>query len=67
MTGNHMTHPLLISLTNIDASVRSKTSLHGYLLLGLLPIAKFLHKNSCIRSLMQDRLTVTDRPVLPRP
>ena len=57
MTGNHMAHPLLISLANIDASVRSKTSLHGYLLLGLLPIAKFLHKNSCICSLMQDQLT----------
>ena len=56
MTSNHMAHPLLISLTNIDASVCSKTSLHGYLLLGLLPIVKF-HKDTCIHSLMQDHLT----------
>ena len=56
MTSNHMAHPLLISLTNIDASVCSKTLLHGYLLLGLLPIVKF-HKDTCIHSLMQDRLT----------
>ena len=57
MTSNRMAHPLLISLANIDASVRSKTSLHGYLLLGLLPIAKFLHKDTRVHSLMQDRLT----------
>ena len=57
ITGNHMAHPVLISLANIDASIHSKSSLHGYLLLALLPIAKFIHKNSRVRSLMQDRLT----------
>ena len=57
ITGNRMAHPVLISLANIDASIRSKTSLHGYLLLALLPIAKFLHKNTRVRSLLQDRLT----------
>ena len=56
MTGNCMAHPILISLVNIDASVRSKTSLHGYLLLTLLPIPKFLHKNTRTRSMLQDRL-----------
>ncbi|KAF8547393.1 hypothetical protein OG21DRAFT_1490269 [Imleria badia] len=44
MTGNHIMHPVLISLANIDARIRSKTSLHTYLLLALLPIAKFTHK-----------------------
>jgi len=52
-----MAHPVLISLTNIDTSIHSKTSLHGYLLLALLPITKFLHKNTRVRSLLQDQLT----------
>ncbi|KIJ10240.1 hypothetical protein PAXINDRAFT_86383, partial [Paxillus involutus ATCC 200175] len=56
MSGNHMAHPLLISLANIDTTVRSKTSLHAYLLLALLPICKFVHKESWVRSLLQDRL-----------
>jgi hypothetical protein len=56
MTGNRMAYPLLISLANIDASIQSKLSLHGYLLLALLPIAKFLHKTTHVHSLLQDRL-----------
>ena len=52
-----MAHPVLISLANIDVSICSKTSLHGYLLLALLPITKFLHKNTHVHSLLQDRLT----------
>ncbi|KAI6001476.1 hypothetical protein EDD15DRAFT_2478596 [Pisolithus albus] len=56
MTGNRVAHPVLISLANIDASIRSKTSLHGYLLLALLPIPKFVHKTTCIRGLLQDWL-----------
>lgn len=56
MSSNHMAHPVLISLTNIDAHIRSKTSLHTYLLLALLPIAKFTHKTTHVRSLLQDWL-----------
>jgi len=56
MNGNHMAYPLLISLANINTSIRSKASLHAYLLLALLPIAKFSHKHTRIRSLLQDRL-----------
>ncbi|KAI5981166.1 hypothetical protein EDD15DRAFT_2204477 [Pisolithus albus] len=56
MSGNHMAHPLLISLANIDKHIHSKTSLHAYLLLALLPIAKFAHKNTRVRSLLQDWL-----------
>ncbi|KIK12448.1 hypothetical protein PISMIDRAFT_18743 [Pisolithus microcarpus 441] len=37
--------------------MHSKTLLHGYLLLALLPIAKFPHKDSRVRSLLQDQLT----------
>lgn len=56
MTGNRMAHPVLISLANIDKNIRSKTSLHGYMLLVLLPVAKFIHKNTRVRSLLQDHL-----------
>ncbi|KAI6000086.1 hypothetical protein EDD15DRAFT_2160191 [Pisolithus albus] len=56
MSSNRMAHPLLISLANIDMHIRSKTSLHAYLLLALLPIAKFTHKVTRVRGLLQDRL-----------
>ncbi|KAI6041981.1 hypothetical protein EDC04DRAFT_2534493, partial [Pisolithus marmoratus] len=55
MSGNHMGHPLLISLANIDMHIHSKTSLHAYLLLALLPIAKFMQKSTHIHSLLQDQ------------
>lgn len=56
MTGNRMAHPVLISLANIDPEIRSKTSLHAYLLLALLPIPKIIHKTTRVCSLGQDRL-----------
>ncbi|KAF8548595.1 hypothetical protein OG21DRAFT_1396281, partial [Imleria badia] len=56
MTGNCMAHPVLISPANIDVHIRSKISLHGYMLLALLPIPKFIHKNTRVYSLLQDRL-----------
>ncbi|KAI6095337.1 hypothetical protein F5141DRAFT_1013486 [Pisolithus sp. B1] len=56
MSGNCMAHPLLISLTNIDACLRSKSSMHAYILLTLLPIAKFTHGTTHIHSLLQDQL-----------
>ncbi|KAI6010124.1 hypothetical protein EDC04DRAFT_2581204 [Pisolithus marmoratus] len=56
MSGNRMAHPLLISLANIDAHLCSKSSAHAYLLLTLLPIAKFTHKTTHIHSLLQDQL-----------
>ena len=56
MSRNRMAHPVLISLANIDACIRSKTSLHAYLLLALLPIAKFTHKDTRVHGFLQDRL-----------
>jgi hypothetical protein len=52
-----MAYPLLISLANIDLEICSRTSLRTYILLTLLPIAKFPHKQSRVQSLLQDRLT----------
>ena len=51
-----MVHLLLLSLANIDSDIRSKGSLHGFVLLALLPVASFIHKKSHIRTLLSDRL-----------
>jgi len=56
MSGNRMAHPLLLSLANIDADVRSKGLLHAHILLALLPVASFIHKTTRVRSLLSDRL-----------
>jgi len=56
MTGNRMAHLLLLSLANIDSAIRCKGSLHGHVLLALLPVASFIHKKTRVRSLLSDRL-----------
>ena len=56
MSGNHMAHLLLLSLANINADICSKGSLHGFLLLALLPVASFIHKKSRVRSLLSNCL-----------
>jgi hypothetical protein len=56
MTGNRSAYPLLISLADIDMDFRSKASHHAFLLLALLPIAKFLEKNAEIRGVLASRL-----------
>ncbi|KAJ7016326.1 hypothetical protein C8F04DRAFT_1215740 [Mycena alexandri] len=56
MTGNRSAYPLLISLADIDMDFRAKASHHAFLLLSLLPIAKFLEKNSEIRGVLASRL-----------
>ena len=57
ISGNHMAYPLLISLANIDLAIHSKISMDTYLLLALLPIAKFTHKDMHTCGLLHDRLT----------
>ena len=51
-------YPLLLSLANIKMHVRNKTSIHGFLLLALLPIPEFLHecKSSRICSVLEAHL-----------
>ncbi|KAH7918506.1 hypothetical protein BV22DRAFT_1051691 [Leucogyrophana mollusca] len=56
MTGDHSTHPLLLSLTNLDVTIWNKSSDNAYLLLALLPVAKFTHPNSRMRGILGDRL-----------
>ena len=57
MTGNRVAYPLLISIANMKMSHCMKGSHHAFQLLGLLPVAKFMHSNKRARSLLQDRLT----------
>jgi hypothetical protein len=56
MTGGRIAHPLLISLANIKMEYRAKGSHHAYLLLALLPIPKFIEKNSKLRGVLENRL-----------
>ena len=41
---------------NTTSDIRSKGSLHGHLLLALLPVPSFIHKKSRVCSLLSDRL-----------
>ncbi|KAG1894108.1 uncharacterized protein F5891DRAFT_985339 [Suillus fuscotomentosus] len=56
LSGNRYTHPLLISLANINSEICGKGSLEAYIPLTLLPIAKFIHRNQCMRGILADRL-----------
>ncbi|KAG2344282.1 hypothetical protein BDR05DRAFT_860035, partial [Suillus weaverae] len=56
IAGNHYAHPLLVSLANIDPGVRAKGSLHAYIPLALLPVAKFLHRNKHMHGVLADHL-----------
>ncbi|KAF7972624.1 hypothetical protein HWV62_17370 [Athelia sp. TMB] len=56
MTGDHVAHPVLISLANISATLRTKSSHHAFILLALLPVPKFLEKKKKARGIMGDCL-----------
>ena len=56
MTGNRLAHPLLISLANLNMDFRMKSSNHAFLLLALLPIPSFIHRNKRLRGMLADRL-----------
>ncbi|KAF8869224.1 hypothetical protein BD779DRAFT_1458028 [Infundibulicybe gibba] len=56
MTGGRVAHPLLISLANINMDLRMRASSHAFLLLALLPIPKFIHKNKKLRGTLENHL-----------
>lgn len=56
MTGNRVAYPVLLSLANLHMDVRMKASHHGFLLIGLLPCAKFLVSNKKQHSVLMNRL-----------
>lgn len=57
MTGNQMAYLLLISLANIKMNFCMKGLQRAFLLLALLPVAKFLHSNQRVHDLLHDCLT----------
>ena len=56
LCGGRVTHPLLISLVNIKMSTHLKLSSKSFMLTALLPIPKFVHKNKCMRGVLEDQL-----------
>jgi hypothetical protein len=56
MTGNHTAHPLLITLANIDSTVRSTISSHAFLLLALFPVPKFVGVKKGVNGILENRL-----------
>jgi hypothetical protein len=45
LSGDHVVHPVLISLANIHMATWLKSSSNTFLLTALLPVSKFVHKN----------------------
>jgi len=57
MTGDRTAHPLLITLANIDSTVRSSISSHAFSLLALLPVPKFVGVKKGLHGVLENRLT----------
>jgi len=56
LTGDHVTHPLLISIANIKMATCLKLSLHAFLLTALLPVPKFLYQKKRMKGMLKDHL-----------
>ncbi|KAF9455364.1 hypothetical protein BDZ94DRAFT_1316309 [Collybia nuda] len=56
MTGGRMAHPLLLSLANINMGFRMKASNNAFVLLALLPVPNFIHPESTVRGMLENRL-----------
>jgi hypothetical protein len=56
MTGGRIAHPLLLSLANLLIDFRMKVSNHAFLLLALLPVPKFIHKDRKTRGVLENRM-----------
>ena len=56
MTGDRTAHPVLLSLANIHAGVRMKSSNHAFLLVALLPCPKFITKDKGVRGVLESRV-----------
>jgi hypothetical protein len=55
-SGNREMHPVLLSLANIEASVRMKATSHAFSLAAYLPIPKFLHVAPPIHAVLSARI-----------
>lgn len=57
MTGDRVAHPLLITIANIDSTLRSSISSHALSLLALLPVPKFVGVKKGLHGVLENRLT----------
>src|ERR1700753_1637406 len=67
MTGDHSAHPLLITLANIDSTVRVSTSSHALKLLALIPVPKFVGVKKGLCGILENRLLHTCLDFIPSP
>ena len=56
MTGEHIAHPLLISLANLFMYFQIKASNHAFLILALLPVPKFIHQDQKLCSVLENHM-----------
>ncbi|KAG1843581.1 hypothetical protein DFJ58DRAFT_717758 [Suillus subalutaceus] len=56
LTGDHVAHPLLISLANIHMNVHLKSSTNSFILAALLPVPRFIHKKKQMKGILEDHL-----------
>lgn len=57
MTGDHVSHPLVMTLANLDAEVQMKSSFGSLTLLALLPVPKFIGVKNPFHGVLENRLT----------
>ena len=55
MTGDRSAHPLLITLANIDSTIRSSSSSHALKLLALTPMPKFISVKKGLHGVLENR------------
>jgi len=56
MAGDHVAHPLLITLANLDSDIRAKSSYGALQLLALLPVPKFLGVPKPLCGVLENRV-----------
>ncbi|KIJ59337.1 hypothetical protein HYDPIDRAFT_100872, partial [Hydnomerulius pinastri MD-312] len=56
LCSGRVAHPLLINLANIKMFTCLKLSSKSFMLIALLPVPKFVHKNKHMRGILEDRL-----------
>src|ERR1700753_1432212 len=56
MTGDHSAHPLLMTLANIDSSIRLSSASHPLKLLAMIPVPKFVGVQKNLHGILENRL-----------
>lgn len=67
MTGDRVAHPLLITVANIDSTLRSSVSSHTFLLLALFPVPKFIGVKKGLHGILGNRLIHSSLDFITRP